>query len=159
MPKTRKRRRFRKTPYAYSDNHFAQLLARYYNWSTVTDKDAENSYKHKSIDTLTTASLVGDVALSDDAIAPDGNQSSTLTDVKLTITKAPDNPNDSQSSTSHHSSPVDQASSAQASLGQASSTGMIVNNNPTPSSVTTRQATGTESNYHEVSGCILMGYL
>ena len=156
MPKTRNRRRFRRAPYAYSDSYLAEFRACCRNRSTVTSKDAGCKLKCILVITLT-----------DDAIASDGNQSSTFTDViKLTDTKAPENPNDSQSSTSQRSSPIDQASSAQASsaqasLGQASSssTGTIVSNDPAPSSVTTRQATGTESNYHEVSRCILMGYL
>ena len=156
MPKTWKRRRFRKTPYAYSDIHLAQLRARYHNRSTVTSKDAENSCNHKSTDTLATASLLRDVAPTDDAI--------TLSSDKLTDGNPPESPNDSQSSLSHHTSSIGQASSAQASLdrvssGQTSSTGTVVNNDPAPSSVTTRQATGTEYSYHEVSGCILMGYL
>ena len=129
MPKTRNRRKFRKTPYAYSDSRLAHCRARYQIRSNVISGDSEIGCK---------------ILLRQSEFAPlEGAKPVTkygslqgLREVKMDDVEATENADGSQSSTSH--SPTHQVSL---------STGAFVNDDPTPSSVATRM----EYNYHEVS--------
>ena len=137
MPKTRNRRRFRKTPYAYSHSRLTHYRALYHKnsieSSTVIIRDTENGCKTLLLELAKCAPLEGTKTVT--------KYNELLQDLRdaWRDVKASENADGSQSST-HSTTP-------QVSL----STGTYVNDGPAASSVTTRAG----YNYHEVRICII----